>query len=83
MKKVRYKCTPYGRMPDIDGLALATKIRQQVELSATRIILLTSEDRPGDLSRARELGIGANLLKPRAQPKCHNADASFDKSAGQ
>ena len=53
-----------GRMPDIDGLALASKIRQRKELSTTRIILLTSGDRPGDLARARQLGIGASLLKP-------------------
>jgi two-component system, sensor histidine kinase and response regulator len=56
-----------GRMPDIDGLALAAKIRQQAELSATRLILLTSGDRPGDLARARQLGISANLLKPLQQ----------------
>src|SRR5262249_56347783 len=42
-----------GRMPDIDGLALAAQIRQQAELSATRLILLTSGDRPGDLAPAR------------------------------
>ena len=56
-----------GRMPDIDGLALAAKIRQRKELSATRIILLTSGDRPGDLARARQLGISASLLKPLQQ----------------
>jgi PAS domain S-box-containing protein len=56
-----------GCMPDIDGLALATRIRQQAELSATRLILLTSGDRPGDLARARQLGISANLLKPLQQ----------------
>jgi PAS domain S-box-containing protein len=56
-----------GRMPDIDGLALAAKIRQQAELSATRVILLSSGDRPGDLTRARQLGIAANLLKPLQQ----------------
>jgi CheY-like chemotaxis protein len=56
-----------GRMPDIDGLALAAKIRQRAELSATRIILLTSGDRPGDLARARQLGVVANLLKPLQQ----------------
>ncbi len=56
-----------GRMPDIDGLALAAKIRQQPELFATRIILLTSGDRAGDLTRARQLGITANLLKPLQQ----------------
>jgi two-component system, sensor histidine kinase and response regulator len=57
-----------GRMPDIDGLDLAAKIRQQMELSATRLILLTSGDRPGDLTRARQLGISARLLKP-LQPR--------------
>jgi CheY-like chemotaxis protein len=51
-------------MPDIDGLALAAKIRQQAELSATRLILLTSGDRLGDRTRARQLGISASLLKP-------------------
>jgi two-component system, sensor histidine kinase and response regulator len=56
-----------GRMPDIDGLDLAAKIRQQAELSATRLILLTSGDRPGDLARARQLGISASLLKPLQQ----------------
>jgi CheY-like chemotaxis protein len=56
-----------GRMPDIDGLALAAKIRQQAELSSTRIILLTSGDLPGDLTRARQLGISASLLKPLQQ----------------
>jgi PAS domain S-box-containing protein len=56
-----------GRMPDVDGLALAAKIRQQAELAATRLILLTSGDRPGDLTRARQLGIAASLLKPLQQ----------------
>jgi PAS domain S-box-containing protein len=56
-----------GCMPDIDSLALAAKIRQQAELSATWIILLTSGDRPGDLARARQLGISATLIKPLQQ----------------
>ena len=38
-------------MPDTDGLALAARIRERAELSATRIILLTSGDRPGDSAR--------------------------------
>jgi PAS domain S-box-containing protein len=56
-----------ARMPDTDGLALAAKIRKRAELSATRIILLTSGDRPGDPARARELRINAHLLKPVQQ----------------
>jgi two-component system, sensor histidine kinase and response regulator len=56
-----------ARMPDVDGLALATQIKQRAELSATRIILLTSGDRAGDLARFREQLVNAHLLKPVQQ----------------
>jgi CheY-like chemotaxis protein/HPt (histidine-containing phosphotransfer) domain-containing protein len=56
-----------ARMPDVDGLALAAKIRKRAELAATRIILLASGDRPGDPARFRELRINAHLLKPVQQ----------------
>jgi PAS domain S-box-containing protein len=56
-----------ARMPDTDGLALAAHIRKRGELAATRIILLTSGDRPGDQERSRELRIDARLLKPVQQ----------------
>src|SRR5205807_1461082 len=51
-------------MPDIDGLTLAAKIRERAELAGSRMILLTSGDRPGDLLRFRELRVDAHLLKP-------------------
>ncbi len=56
-----------ARMPDRDGLTLAAMIRERTELSATRLILLTSGDRPGDPARIRELRIDAYLLKPVQQ----------------
>jgi CheY-like chemotaxis protein len=56
-----------ARMPDVDGLALAAQIRGRAELAATRIIVLTSGDRPGDLARLRELRVDAHLLKPVQQ----------------
>jgi CheY-like chemotaxis protein len=56
-----------ARMPDADGLMLAAKIRERAELAATRIVLLTSGDRPGDLARLRELRVNAHLLKPVQQ----------------
>jgi CheY-like chemotaxis protein/HPt (histidine-containing phosphotransfer) domain-containing protein len=56
-----------GRMPDADGLAVAARIRERAELAATRIILLSSGERPGDGARIRELGIEAQLLKPAQQ----------------
>src|SRR3954462_7005204 len=56
-----------ARMPDTDGLTLAAKIRDRAELSGSRIILLTSGDRPGDLARFRELRVDGHLLKPVQQ----------------
>src|SRR5262249_25601911 len=56
-----------ARMPDTDGLALAAEIRKRAELSAARIILLSSGDRPGDWDRYRALRIDAHLLKPVQQ----------------
>ena len=56
-----------SRMPDTDGLTLAATIRERAELAATRIVLLTSGDLPGDLARLRELRIDAHLLKPVQQ----------------
>jgi PAS domain S-box-containing protein len=56
-----------ARMPATDGLTLAAMIRDKPELSATRIILLTSGDRPDDWARLRELRIDAYLLKPVQQ----------------
>jgi len=54
-------------MPDTDGLALAARIRERAALSAIRIILLTSDQRPGDSARSRALRIDAHLLKPVQQ----------------
>jgi PAS domain S-box-containing protein len=56
-----------ARMPDRDGLTVAAMIRERTELSATRLILLTSGDRPGDPARSRELRFDAQLLKPVQQ----------------
>ncbi|MEI9952825.1 MAG: PAS domain S-box protein [Pseudomonadota bacterium] len=53
-----------GGMHEAGGPALAMKLRQRAELSAIRMIVLTSGDRATDPERLRDLGIGANLLKP-------------------
>src|SRR6185436_3633864 len=50
-----------AQMPEMDGLTLAAKIRELPVVSTTRIILLTSGDRPSDLVRLRDLQIDANL----------------------
>jgi CheY-like chemotaxis protein/HPt (histidine-containing phosphotransfer) domain-containing protein len=56
-----------ARMPGADGLTVAAMIRERAELAPTRIILLTSGERPGDPARFRELRIDAQLLKPVEQ----------------
>jgi CheY-like chemotaxis protein len=56
-----------AHMPDTDGLALAARIRERAELAATRILLLTSSDRPSDLARLHDLRVDAHLLKPIPQ----------------
>jgi CheY-like chemotaxis protein len=53
-----------GRMPGVDGLALAAEIARSPELAECRVILLTSEDRPEGPVRRRELGIAAVARKP-------------------
>jgi PAS domain S-box-containing protein len=66
-------CRPYslalvdGRMPGLDGLALAAEIAHTPELAECRVILLTSEDRPEGLTRQREAGIAAVVRKPVPQ----------------
>jgi PAS domain S-box-containing protein len=65
--------TPYslvlldGRMPDGDGVTIARLIREHVDISSTRIILLPSEDSSINLALSREVGIRAYLLKPVQQ----------------
>jgi CheY-like chemotaxis protein/HPt (histidine-containing phosphotransfer) domain-containing protein len=56
-----------GRMPGLDGLAMAAEIGHTPELAECRVILLTSEDRPEGLTRQREAGIAAVARKPVLQ----------------
>jgi PAS domain S-box-containing protein len=61
---------PYGlvlldcRMPGMDGFQLAEHIQSHPDLAAMTVLMLTSEDRMGDLARCRKLGIDAYLVKP-------------------
>ena len=59
-----------ARMPDTDGLALAAQIRKRAELSATRIILLTSGDRPGDLARSASCGSTPTCSSRSSRTSC-------------
>jgi two-component system, sensor histidine kinase and response regulator len=55
-----------AEMPEMDGFTLAERIRQEPELSAVTLMMLTSTTRQGDAARSRELGIHSYLVKPIA-----------------
>src|SRR5690606_17301679 len=50
-----------------DGFSVAEKIRTLPELGDPAILMLTSAGHSGDVSRCRELGINAYLMKPVKQ----------------
>jgi two-component system sensor histidine kinase/response regulator len=52
------------RMPEMDGFQLAEHIQSHSSLATMTILMLTSEDRSGDMARCRSLGIDAYLIKP-------------------
>jgi CheY-like chemotaxis protein len=53
------------RMPGVDGFQVAEIIHQQSAMArTTTILMLTSENRAGDITRGRELGVAAYLVKP-------------------
>ncbi len=54
-------------MPDVDGFGLVERIKGDPALQATRIIMLTSSNRPEDIARCRALGVRAHLAKPIKQ----------------
>ncbi|MDX2170167.1 MAG: response regulator [Deltaproteobacteria bacterium] len=62
-----------GRMPEMDGFALAARIQEDPTLTGSTVLMLTSDDRPGDLARCRELGIAAYLVKPIRQTELLDA----------
>ncbi len=51
------------RMPGMGGFEVAEKINQDSSLLGTTM-MLTSDNRTGDIARARELGLAAYMIKP-------------------
>jgi len=64
-------------MPDMDGFALAEKIKHDPELAGTIIMMLTSSGLRGDVARCRKLGIAAYLIKPVRQSELVDAILSL------
>ena len=55
------------RMPGVDGFQVAETIHQQPAMAGTTVLMLTSENRAGDIARGRALGVAAYLVKPVKQ----------------
>ena len=62
--------TPYDlilldcRMPGIDGFTVAQKVQQNSILQGPLLMMLTSDNRPGDLTKSKNLGLKSYLVKP-------------------
>lgn len=52
------------RMPEMDGLEVATRIRHEIRRDAPLILMLSSDDLTPQLSRLRDAGLNAYLVKP-------------------
>jgi len=55
------------KMPEMDGFALAERIKEFPGLGEVTILMLTSESQTNSLARCREVGIAAHLIKPIKQ----------------
>jgi two-component system sensor histidine kinase/response regulator len=62
-----------ANMPAIDGFELVQRIRCDTDLSGAIVMMLSSSDRPGDVSRCEHLGIATYLTKPIKQSELLDA----------
>jgi PAS domain S-box-containing protein len=62
-----------GHMPGMDGFALVEELRRDGKLGRATIMMLTSSTQPEDVTRCRQLGIAAYLVKPIKPQELRNA----------
>jgi PAS domain S-box-containing protein len=73
MKRAAAEGSPYAlvlldaHMPEVDGFALAEHVQHTPELTGATLVMLTSAGQVGDVTRCRQLGIRAYLMKPVKQ----------------
>jgi two-component system, sensor histidine kinase and response regulator len=73
-------------MPEMDGAALGEQIVKSKDIPPSRLVLLTSLDRSGDMQRFAEIGFSAYLTKPvrtRELLDCLQRSLSRDAEAWQ
>ena len=54
-------------MPEKDGFMLVEEAHTRLQQDGSKVIMLTSDRRAGDVERCRELGVAAHLTKPIRQ----------------
>jgi signal transduction histidine kinase/DNA-binding response OmpR family regulator len=70
-------------MPEMDGFMLVEQMRNNPELSAVTVMMLSSASHRGDVERCRQLGILAYLFKPVRKRELMTAIlAALGQSAG-
>jgi DNA-binding response OmpR family regulator len=52
------------RMPKVDGVEVLRRIRERAELNTMPVIMVTTMDDPGEMTRCLELGCSFYLVKP-------------------
>lgn len=71
------------QMPDMDGASLGREIVRSTDIARTRLLLLTSLERSGDVQRFADMGFSAYLTKPvrtRELLECLTRALSHDAS---
>ncbi len=70
LKRAKWNGTPFAvvlldaNLPEVDGFALAERIKQSSDLTQATIMMVTSGGQRGDAARCHKLGIAAYLTKP-------------------
>jgi len=51
-------------MPRLDGISTVARIRRDHRFDAIAIVMVTTQNHPNDLARAKEAGVDEYVLKP-------------------
>ncbi len=62
-----------GQMPQIDGFETSRRIKNNPMFTSAIIVMLTSVDLRGAITRCKQIGISAYLVKPVKQPELLHA----------
>jgi CheY-like chemotaxis protein len=65
-----------AQMPEMDGFALARRVRQDPRLAEIAILMMTSADQRGDAARRLDLDISGYLTKPACRSELYTAIAA-------